>query len=943
MRFDDYTDTARALIEQANATAIRDRHPALTSEQMLLTLLDARETDAMRILSYLGAPTATIRQALADEIAAMPKQAAERLVISGPLLRTFDQARANARADGSPAATTAHLLSALAFVGPTRSQAALQASYVTPEAVAKASRHTPRGESGGNVAVMRPTGHGVETRGPASASAPAPAAAARAPAVTSPASPATPAWATPAAPPSTVPAPASGASVVGESPASDALARFTTDLTARAGQGRLDPVIGRDDELRRVMEILGRRRKNNPVLIGEPGVGKSAIVEGLAQRIATGDVPDALRGRRLLSLDLGAVVAGTRNRGDFEERMKQIVQALQDAGGQIILFIDEIHTLVGAGGGKGSIDAAAMLKPALARGELLAIGSTTTREYRGSIEKDLALARRFQTVQVAEPAFPEAISILRGLKERYEVHHGVQIADGALVAAVKLSTRYVSDRFLPDKALDLLDEAAARLRLETDSLPAAIDDARRRAIQLEVESKALAREGTPAALAQRDLVDRELTRLRGEQDGLSERWKRERDIVARIRQVKEEIEFLNRGEEAANRAGNLNESAEIRFGKLPAVRRKLAGLEGELAVVQKDGGFIRESVTADDVAAVVSAWTGIPVTRLAEEETQKLLNLEARLGSRVVGQDEAIRAVANVVRRARSGIQDPNRPLGSLLFLGPTGVGKTYLVKCLAEFLFDDPSALVRLDMSEYMEKAAVARLVGAPPGYVGHEEGGQLTEAVRRRPFSIVLLDEVEKAHAEVFDILLQVLDEGRLTDSMGRTVSFRNTLIVMTSNLGADAIVELAEAPEAEMRAAVQTALDGFFRPEMLNRIDETVTFRRLTRDDVTRIVQLQLGGLGKRLAEQGLGFELTPRGLAQLCDAGYNPAYGARPVNRAIRKLVEDPLSYALIAGTFKGSRGVLVDSASDAPRPEDALVLTPMAPLAPSPEAAKAPGA
>jgi ATP-dependent Clp protease ATP-binding subunit ClpB len=903
MRFDDYTDAARALIDHANATAIRDRHPHLTAEQVLLSLLDARDTDAMRILSYLGAPTATLRQAIADEIAAIPRGPVERMLISPMLVRIFEQARANARADGAPATSTAHLLGAIAYVGPTRAQTALNASYVTPEGVVRAARHIQRAETGGKAPAAPAPGQRVEGQ---------------------------PSSATPSAPtPSGESVGSSGPVAVNPSgnstdPASsDVLSRFTTDLTARAAAGRLDPVIGRDDELRRVMEILGRRRKNNPVLIGEPGVGKSAIVEGLARRIAAGDVPDSLRGRRLLSLDLGAVIAGTRHRGDFEERMKQIVRGIQEAGGQIILFIDEIHTLVGTGGGSGGggIDAAAMLKPALARGELLAIGATTTREYRSSIEKDMALARRFQTVQVAEPTFTEALSILRGLKERYEVHHGVQVADDALVAAVRLSTRYVSDRFLPDKALDLLDEAASRLRLETDSLPGTIDDVRRRSMQLEVESKALAKEGTPAALSQKELVDAELGRLRAEHDAEIERWKKERDIVARIRQVKEELEFMHRGEEAATRAGNLNEAAEIRFGKLPILRRKLAGLEGELAVVQKDGGYLREAVTADDIASVVSAWTGIPVTRLAEEESQKLLSLEARLGAKVIGQSEAIRAVANVVRRARSGIQDPNRPLGSLLFLGPTGVGKTYLVKVLAEALFDDPNALVRLDMSEYMEKQAVARLVGAPPGYVGYEEGGQLTEAVRRRPYSIVLLDEVEKAHAEVFDILLQVLDEGRLTDSMGRTVSFKNTLLVMTSNLGSEAIVDLAEAPEEEMRAQVQEALDGFFRPEMLNRIDESVIFRRLTKEDIVRIVQLQLKGLAKRLADQKLSLEVTPRALDQIGKAGYDPAYGARPVNRAIRKLVEDPLSYALIAGDFKGQAGIVVDAASD-DAPKDA---------------------
>ena len=891
MRFDDFTDAARRVVEEANEVAVRDRHPQLTAEQVLLTLVDRRDTDAMRILVYLGTPTATLRQALADELLAMPRAPQERVIISPVLVRIFEQARANARADGAPATSTAHLLGALAYVTGTRAQAALVHSGVTAEAVARAARATQRTETGGRKPDA--SGHGVETRGQAA-----------------PPTTATTATGTPASPPTS-----SAPTAVGEAapPDESMLAQFATDLTAKAAAGKLDPVIGRDDEMRRILEILGRRRKNNPVLIGEPGVGKTAIVEGLAQRLASGDVPDALRGKRLVALDLGSVLAGTKLRGDFEERMKRIVQEVREAAGQIILFIDELHALVGTGGGggKGGIDAASLLKPALARGELHAIGATTTREYRSSIEKDMALARRFQAVQIDEPSFSETLSILRGLKERYEVHHGVQVTDQALVAAVRLSTRYVSDRFLPDKALDLLDEAASRLRLETDSLPAPLDEARRRITQLEVEGKALAREGSPAALQQRDLIEGELARLRKLHDETTDRWKREKDIVARIRQVKEEIEFLNRGEEAASRAGNLNEAAEIRFGRIPATRRKMAALEGELAVVQKDGGFLKEAVTADDVASVVSSWTGIPVTRLAEEETRKLLELEARLSSKVIGQDEAIATVANVVRRSRSGIQDPNRPLGSLLFLGPTGVGKTYLVKCLAELLFDDANALVRIDMSEYMEKHAVARLVGAPPGYVGYEEGGQLTEAVRKRPYTIVLLDEVEKAHNEVFDLLLQVLDEGRLTDSMGRVVSFKNSLIVMTSNLGSAAIVELADQPESVMRKKVQEALEEFFRPEMLNRIDDTVTFRRLTREDIIRIAELQLKSLGKRLADQGLTLKMSDAAMNRVADEGYDPAFGARPVNRAIRRLVEDPLSYALIAGTFKGARGIEVD--------------------------------
>ena len=924
MRFDDFTDAARRAVEEANATAARDRHPQLTAEQLLLSMVDARDTDAMRVLVYLGTATATLRQALADEVLALPRVTQERLVIAPTLIRIFEQARANARADGAPATSTAHLLGALAYVGGTRAQAALVHSGVTAEAVARAARAVPRTEGGGRRAdATHPPSSSVEASTPGASG----------PTVVNRG----------AAPP---PVGEGAESVQGGAEGESFLAQFAIDLTAKAAAGKLDPVIGREDELRRIMEILGRRRKNNPVLVGEPGVGKTAIVEGLAQRIAAGDVPDALRGKRLLALDLGSVIAGTKLRGDFEERMKRIVQEALESAGRIILFIDELHALVGTGGGggKGGIDAASLLKPALARGELHAIGATTTKEYRGSIEKDAALARRFQVVQIDEPAFAETLSIMRGLKERYEVHHGVQVTDQALVAAVRLSTRYVSDRMLPDKALDLLDEAASRLRLETDSLPGPIDEVRRRISQLEVEAKALQKEGSTSALAQRDLIEKDLVRLRAQHETETDRWKRERDIVARIRQVKEELDFLTRGEEAATRAGNLNEAAEIRFGKVPATRRRMAALEGELAVVQKDGGYLKEAVTAEDVAGVVSAWTGIPVTRLAEEESRKLLELEARLGKKVIGQDEAIKAVSNVVRRSRSGIQNPNRPLGSLLFLGPTGVGKTYLVKCLAEILFDDANALVRIDMSEYMEKHSVARLVGAPPGYVGHEEGGQLTEAVRKRPFSIVLLDEVEKAHSEVFDLLLQVLDDGRLTDSMGRMVSFKNTLIVMTSNLGSEAIVELADAPEAEMRAKVQEAIEEFFRPEMLNRIDDQVIFRRLSKSDIERIVQLELGGLGKRLADQGLALTLTPGALARVAHEGYDPAFGARPVNRAIRRLVEDPLSYALIRGDFRAASGIEVDldpadAAESAKRP---FVLKAVGVAAPDSGAGAAPG-
>jgi ATP-dependent Clp protease ATP-binding subunit ClpB len=871
MRFDDFTDSARAVVEQANQAAKREGHPQLTAEQVLLSLLDTRDTHAMRAWSYLGTQTATLRQAMQEEVDGLPRADGQsRLLISPALVRVFEQARANARTRGAPATSTGDLLSALAYVDRTRAQAALAAARATPDRLHRALERVdnPERAQGGGAPEL--------PLGPETSEA------------------------------SMSPRPSGPDS---------ALTRFAIDLTERAAQGRLDPVVGRDDEIRRVMEILCRRRKNNPVLIGEPGVGKTAIVEGIARRIAEGDVPDALRGRRLLALDVGALIAGAKLRGDFEERLKAVIAEVRASEGQILLFVDEVHSIVGTGSsGGGGMDAAALLKPALARGEIHCLGSTTTREYRQTIDRDPALERRFQTVLVEEPTGAETLSILRGLKERYEVHHGVQIADAALLAAVKLSTRYVSDRSLPDKAIDLIDEAASRLRLLTDSLPPDIDEARRRAAQLQVEKAALSKEGSPGALAQLAGIENELAELARTLETQTERWRRERDIIGRIRQVASEIGDLGRDEEALTRSGELNRAAEVRFGRLPEVRRQLADLEGELAVAQKDGGWVKESVDAEDVAQVVAAWTGIPVTKLAEEETQKLLELETRLGHKVIGQPEAIAAVSSVIRRSRAGIQDPQRPLGSFLFLGPTGVGKTHLVKAIAGELFDDPQAMVRLDMSEYMEKHAVARLVGAPPGYVGFEEGGQLTEAVRRRPYSVVLLDEVEKAHPEVFDLLLQVLDDGRLTDSMGRTVSFKNTLIVMTSNLGSAAILEAAQEGDASVREAVMEAVHGFFRPEFLNRIDETVIFRRLDRPAIERIVRLQLAELATRLAERELALEASDQAVSALAEAGYQPAFGARPVKRALRQHVEDRLAQDLIAGRYKGARGVGISVAT-----------------------------
>jgi ATP-dependent Clp protease ATP-binding subunit ClpB len=664
-----------------------------------------------------------------------------------------------------------------------------------------------------------------------------------------------------------------------------ALEKFGRDLTELAEQGKLDPVIGRDEEIRRVIQVLSRRTKNNPVLIGDPGVGKTAIAEGLAQRIVAGDVPEGLKGKRVWALDIGALLAGSKYRGEFEERLKAVLTEIRDAEGQIILFIDELHTIVGAGAAEGAVDAANMLKPMLARGELRAIGATTLDEYRKHIEKDAALERRFQPIFVGEPSVADTIAILRGLKERYEAHHGVRIRDAALVAAAVLSDRYISDRQLPDKAIDLVDEAASRLRMEIDSSPIELDEAERRVRQLEIELAAMGKESKEV----REPVERELAEAQERRNELAARWATEKEALERVKEVMSRIEELRHEAERAERTGDLQRVAEIQYGELPQLEKELAQRDG--AVVQNP--MVKEEVDEDDVAAVVARWTGIPVDKLLEGETEKLIHMEERLHERVVGQDEAVAAVANALRRARSGLQDPNRPIGSFVFLGPTGVGKTELARALAEFMFDDDRAMVRLDMSEYQERHTVARLVGAPPGYVGFEEGGQLTEAVRRRPYSVVLLDEIEKAHMEVFDVLLQILDDGRLTDGQGRTVDFRNTVIIMTSNLrSTDAMREV-------------------FRPEFLNRIDEVVEFHPLSKEQLAEVVELQLRRLRERLAERGLGLELTDAAKEQLVESGWDPTYGARPLKRAIQRLVENPLALRLLEGEFGEGDTVRVD--------------------------------
>ncbi len=664
-----------------------------------------------------------------------------------------------------------------------------------------------------------------------------------------------------------------------------ALEKFGRDLTELAETGKLDPVIGRDEEVRRVIQVLSRRTKNNPVLIGEPGVGKTAIVEGLAQRIVAGDVPEGLKGKRVWQLDIGALVAGTKYRGEFEERLKAVLQEIRSAEGELIVFIDELHTIVGAGAAEGAVDAANMLKPMLARGELRAIGATTLDEYRKHIEKDAALERRFQPVFVDQPSVAHTIAILRGLKERYEAHHGVRIRDAALVAAAVLSDRYISGRFLPDKAIDLVDEAASRVRMEIDSSPLELDEAERRVRQLEIELAAMAKESKEV----REPLERELVEAKEARDGLAARWAKEKEALERVKEITRKIDELRMEAEREERAGNLQRVAEIRYGELPNFEKELEERERVT-----DEPMVKEEVDEDDVALVVARWTGIPVTRLLEGETEKLIHMEERLHERVVGQDEAVEAVSNALRRARSGLQDPDRPIGSFVFLGPTGVGKTELARALAEFMFDDERAMVRLDMSEYQERHTVARLVGAPPGYVGYEEGGQLTEAVRRRPYSVVLLDEIEKAHMEVFDVLLQILDDGRLTDGQGRTVDFRNTVVIMTSNL----------------RSA--EALRDVFRPEFLNRIDEIVEFEPLSREQLAEIVELQLERLRARLAELGLTLELTPAAKELVAEAGWDPAYGARPLKRALQRLVENPLAKELLEGRFAEGDAVLVDA-------------------------------
>jgi ATP-dependent Clp protease ATP-binding subunit ClpB len=701
-----------------------------------------------------------------------------------------------------------------------------------------------------------------------------------------------------------------------------ALERYAHDLTDSAKKGKLDPVIGRDDEIRRVMQVLSRRTKNNPVLIGEPGVGKTAIVEGLAQRIIRGDVPDQLKNKRLVGIDLGSMIAGTKFRGEFEDRLKAVVREIIDSNGEIICFIDELHTLVGAGSAEGAIDAANLLKPALARGELRCIGATTLNEYKKHVEKDAALARRFQTVSVGEPSVDDTIAILRGLKEKFEIHHGVRIKDSAIIAAAVLSHRYIADRFLPDKAIDLIDEAGSALRLQIGSMPIEIDDLDRRMSHLEIERQALSKEKDPGSHERLRFVESELERLRGEAAGLKERWNREKSAITRVRELKEEQDHLRQEEERATRAGDWEKAAQIRYGRLAQIEKDIQNAERELEAV-KENALLKEEVGEDDIARIVAKWTGIPVTRMMEGEIQKLVHMPERLKERVVGQDEAVRLVSNAILRNRAGLSDPNRPIGSFIFLGPSGVGKTELVRALAEYLFDDDRAMIRVDMSEYGERHSVARMIGSPPGYVGYDEGGQLTEQVRRRPYSVVLFDEIEKAHPEVFNAMLQILDDGRLTDGQGRTVSFKNTVIVMTSNVGTGMVekntigfsVHAKDKRSEDTRQRLLASLKQQFRPEFLNRIDDIIVFNTLSRENLRQIVDIQLNNVGRLLKDRKVKLEVTEAAKDRLIEEGFDPQYGARPMRRTIQRLIQDPLALKLINGDFLEGDTILVDVGGD----------------------------
>ena len=838
IRFDKLTLKGQEALQSAQSHAQEKGNPQVAPEHLLWALVEQKEGVVLPIFQKLGVNLQTVARDLADLVAKLPKvQGQSEVQISPSLNRILEDAFKEADQFKDEYVSTEHLLIALSNAKSEPVSRLLQSHGVTKDAILKVL---------------------VSIRGTQK--------------------------------------------ITDQNPEEkyQALQRYSRDLTELARKGKLDPVIGRDEEIRRVIQILSRRTKNNPVLIGEPGVGKTAIVEGLAQRVIAGDVPESLKGKRIVALDLGAMIAGTKYRGEFEDRLKAVLKEIEEAGGQIILFIDELHTLVGAGGAEGAMDASNMLKPALARGDLRCIGATTLNEYQKYIEKDKALERRFQKTYVGEPTVEDAIAILRGLKERYEVHHGVKIKDSAIIAAAMLSHRYITDRFLPDKAIDLIDEAAASLRMEIDSLPVEIDAVERTIIQLEIERQALSKEDDPASRERLHLIEKELSELREQSTQMKLRWQREKELIQSIRDLKKQIEETHVQEQQAEREGNYAKVAEIRYGRLQELDRKLKEANAKLEQVQQNERMLKEQVDEEDVAKIVAKWTGIPVTKMLESEVQKLVRMEELLEKRVIGQDAALKAVANAIRRSRAGLQDRNRPIGVFMFLGPTGVGKTETARALAEFLFDDERAMVRIDMSEYMEKHSVARLIGAPPGYIGYEEGGYLTESVRRRPYAVILLDEVEKAHPDVWNIMLQIFDDGRLTDGKGRTVDFKNTVVIMTSNVGVGLSTE-----------NIREALREHFKPEFLNRIDDIIVFKSLGKEEISKIIEIQLETLRRHLADRKITLELTPAAREALFREGYDPSFGARPLKRAIQKLLADPLALKILEGDIQPGEHLVAD--------------------------------